>query len=161
MMCCSINFSAISNIYLTIYVQFSLQLNFVGVTVPVDRPYLHFASNKHMFAPVPIGERHKYKISLKDTLCFNRCYIFTAFVSVLCRCSTCTTAGRFRWRTGSTYLVLRMFAQRTSISRSFPSSTRSEMSFLDKLSASNGTSTRLKQKHIWWVHRSLVKTDYM
>ncbi|XP_022101804.1 cilia- and flagella-associated protein 65-like isoform X2 [Acanthaster planci] len=30
-------------------------LNFVGVTVEPDRKYVHFPSNKHMFAPVPIG----------------------------------------------------------------------------------------------------------
>lgn len=32
-------------------------LNFIGVTVKPDRRYLHFPSNKHMFTPVPIGEK--------------------------------------------------------------------------------------------------------
>ncbi|XP_038048739.1 cilia- and flagella-associated protein 65-like [Patiria miniata] len=30
-------------------------LNFVGVTVDLDSKYVHFPSNKHMFAPVPVG----------------------------------------------------------------------------------------------------------
>jgi len=33
-----------------------LQLNFVGVTVEPDRPYVHFPSMQHTFAPVAIGE---------------------------------------------------------------------------------------------------------
>ena len=33
----------------------NLQLNFVGVTVDPQRKYVHFPSNRHMFAPVPIG----------------------------------------------------------------------------------------------------------
>lgn len=32
-------------------------LNFIGVTVEPDRRYIHFPSNKHMFTPVPIGEK--------------------------------------------------------------------------------------------------------
>jgi len=35
-----------------------LQLNFVGVTVEENRPYVHFASTQHTFAPVAIGELH-------------------------------------------------------------------------------------------------------
>jgi len=35
-----------------------LQVNFVGVTVDVDRPYVHFAGTRHRFAPVAIGELH-------------------------------------------------------------------------------------------------------
>ncbi|XP_067459268.1 cilia- and flagella-associated protein 65 [Thunnus thynnus] len=31
-------------------------LNFQGVTVERDRPYLHFASNQHVFTPVTIGD---------------------------------------------------------------------------------------------------------
>jgi hypothetical protein len=31
-------------------------LNFVGVTVEANRPYIHFPSTHHMFAPVAIGE---------------------------------------------------------------------------------------------------------
>lgn len=34
----------------------ALQLNFVGVTVSVDRAYIHFPSTRHTFSPVPIGE---------------------------------------------------------------------------------------------------------
>ena len=34
-----------------------LQLNFIGVTVEPDRRYIHFPSNKHMFVPVPVGEK--------------------------------------------------------------------------------------------------------
>ena len=26
------------------------------MTVAIDRPYIHFPSSRHMFAPVPIGE---------------------------------------------------------------------------------------------------------
>jgi len=33
-----------------------LQLNFVGVTVELDRPYIHFPGTQHKFAPVAIGE---------------------------------------------------------------------------------------------------------
>ncbi|XP_076448439.1 cilia- and flagella-associated protein 65-like [Babylonia areolata] len=32
-------------------------LNFVGVTVEPDRKYIHFPSKKHMFTPVPVGEK--------------------------------------------------------------------------------------------------------
>ncbi|KAL5005595.1 hypothetical protein ScPMuIL_016753 [Solemya velum] len=32
-------------------------LNFVGVTVNLERRYIHFPSNKHMFTPVPVGEK--------------------------------------------------------------------------------------------------------
>ncbi|XP_041374433.1 cilia- and flagella-associated protein 65-like [Gigantopelta aegis] len=32
-------------------------LNFIGVTVESERRYIHFPSNKHMFTPVPIGEK--------------------------------------------------------------------------------------------------------
>ncbi|KAK7113832.1 cilia- and flagella-associated protein 65-like isoform X2 [Littorina saxatilis] len=32
-------------------------LNFIGVTVEPDRRYIHFPSNKHMFTPVPVGEK--------------------------------------------------------------------------------------------------------
>ncbi|ESO88046.1 hypothetical protein LOTGIDRAFT_219687 [Lottia gigantea] len=32
-------------------------LNFIGVTVEADRNYIHFSSNKHMFTPVPVGEK--------------------------------------------------------------------------------------------------------
>ena len=32
------------------------QLNFVGVTVELDRPYVHFPSTQHTFTPVAIGE---------------------------------------------------------------------------------------------------------
>ncbi|KAK3083386.1 hypothetical protein FSP39_021362 [Pinctada imbricata] len=32
-------------------------LNFVGVTVEPDRRYIHFPSSKHMFTPVPVGEK--------------------------------------------------------------------------------------------------------
>ncbi|XP_074643169.1 cilia- and flagella-associated protein 65-like [Tubulanus polymorphus] len=35
-----------------------IMLNFIGVTVEPDRKYLHFPSNKHTFAPVPIGEKN-------------------------------------------------------------------------------------------------------
>ena len=34
-----------------------LQLNFIGVTVEPERRYIHFPSNKFMFAPVPIAEK--------------------------------------------------------------------------------------------------------
>ncbi|XP_050388962.1 cilia- and flagella-associated protein 65 [Patella vulgata] len=34
-----------------------LLLNFIGVTVEPDRKYIHFPSNKHMFTPVPVGEK--------------------------------------------------------------------------------------------------------
>ncbi|XP_069010849.1 cilia- and flagella-associated protein 65 [Embiotoca jacksoni] len=34
-----------------------LLLNFQGVTVERDRPYLHFASSRHVFTPVTIGDR--------------------------------------------------------------------------------------------------------
>jgi len=34
------------------------QLNFVGVTVSADRPYLHFPGTRHDFAPVAIGDPH-------------------------------------------------------------------------------------------------------
>jgi len=33
-----------------------LQLNFVGVTVDLCRPYVHFPATQHMFAPVAIGQ---------------------------------------------------------------------------------------------------------
>ena len=33
------------------------QLNFIGVTVEPERRYIHFPSNKHMFTPVPVGEK--------------------------------------------------------------------------------------------------------
>ncbi|TSK92887.1 Cilia- and flagella-associated protein 65 [Bagarius yarrelli] len=36
-------------------------LNFIGVTVESDRPYLHFPSTRHVFAPVPIGGFHPPK----------------------------------------------------------------------------------------------------
>ena len=36
-------------------------LNFIGVTVESDRPYIHFPSNKFLFAPVPIGEKNSPK----------------------------------------------------------------------------------------------------
>ncbi|KAL4217273.1 hypothetical protein ACF0H5_023724 [Mactra antiquata] len=32
-------------------------LNFIGVTVDSDRRYIHFPSSKHMFTPVPVGEK--------------------------------------------------------------------------------------------------------
>jgi len=32
-------------------------MNFVGVTVEHDTPYIHFPSNKHSFAPVAVGEK--------------------------------------------------------------------------------------------------------
>ncbi|WAR10588.1 CFA65-like protein [Mya arenaria] len=32
-------------------------LNFIGVTVDADRRYIHFPSSKHMFTPVPVGEK--------------------------------------------------------------------------------------------------------
>ena len=32
------------------------QLNFVGVTVELGRPYVHFPGTQHKFAPVAIGE---------------------------------------------------------------------------------------------------------
>ncbi|KFZ53528.1 Coiled-coil domain-containing protein 108, partial [Antrostomus carolinensis] len=32
-----------------------LPLNFIGVTVEQDQPYIHFASTKHLFTPVAIG----------------------------------------------------------------------------------------------------------
>ncbi|XP_052236731.1 cilia- and flagella-associated protein 65-like [Dreissena polymorpha] len=32
-------------------------LNFIGVTVDQDRHYIHFPSSKHMFTPVPVGEK--------------------------------------------------------------------------------------------------------
>ena len=35
----------------------SFQLNFIGVTVDQDRHYIHFPSSKHMFTPVPVGEK--------------------------------------------------------------------------------------------------------
>jgi hypothetical protein len=35
-----------------------LQLNFVGVTVEPERPYIHFPSNRHLFAPTCIGDEH-------------------------------------------------------------------------------------------------------
>lgn len=35
---------------------FFLQLNFVGVTVEPERPYVHFHSNKHTFLPMPVGQ---------------------------------------------------------------------------------------------------------
>ncbi|KAI5107294.1 cilia- and flagella-associated protein 65, partial [Silurus meridionalis] len=36
-------------------------LNFIGVTVEKDRPYLHFPSTRHVFAPVAIGGFHPPK----------------------------------------------------------------------------------------------------
>ncbi|OWF45565.1 hypothetical protein KP79_PYT24425 [Mizuhopecten yessoensis] len=36
-------------------------LNFVGVTVEPDRRYIHFPSNKHMFTPIPVGEKNSPK----------------------------------------------------------------------------------------------------
>eukprot|EP00064_Thunnus_orientalis_P002417 superscaffoldBa00000175_g2424 len=35
---------------------YQMKLNFQGVTVERDRPYLHFASNQHVFTPVTIGD---------------------------------------------------------------------------------------------------------
>lgn len=32
-------------------------LNFIGVTVEAERRYIHFPSSKHMFTPVPVGEK--------------------------------------------------------------------------------------------------------
>lgn len=32
-------------------------LNFIGVTVEAERNYIHFPSNKHLFTPVPVGEK--------------------------------------------------------------------------------------------------------
>lgn len=32
-------------------------LNFIGVTVEPERHYIHFSSSKHMFTPVPVGEK--------------------------------------------------------------------------------------------------------
>ncbi|XP_060587307.1 cilia- and flagella-associated protein 65-like isoform X2 [Ruditapes philippinarum] len=32
-------------------------LNFIGVTVEPERRYIHFPSSKHMFTPVPVGEK--------------------------------------------------------------------------------------------------------
>ncbi|KAK3591649.1 hypothetical protein CHS0354_040559 [Potamilus streckersoni] len=32
-------------------------LNFLGVTVEQERHYIHFPANKHMFTPVPVGEK--------------------------------------------------------------------------------------------------------
>lgn len=32
-------------------------LNFIGVTVDAQRRYIHFPSSKHMFTPVPVGEK--------------------------------------------------------------------------------------------------------
>ncbi|XP_064598008.1 LOW QUALITY PROTEIN: cilia- and flagella-associated protein 65-like [Liolophura sinensis] len=32
-------------------------LNFIGVTVDAERRYIHFPANKHLFAPVPVGEK--------------------------------------------------------------------------------------------------------
>ena len=34
-----------------------LQLNFIGVTVEPERRYIHFPSNKFMFAPVAVAEK--------------------------------------------------------------------------------------------------------
>lgn len=34
-----------------------IMLNFVGVTVEPERPYIHFPSSKHVFSPVPVGEK--------------------------------------------------------------------------------------------------------
>lgn len=31
------------------------QLNFIGVTVDPDSYYVHFASTRHLFEPVPVG----------------------------------------------------------------------------------------------------------
>ncbi|XP_069108657.1 cilia- and flagella-associated protein 65-like isoform X1 [Argopecten irradians] len=36
-------------------------LNFVGVTVEPERRYIHFPSNKHMFTPIPVGEKNAPK----------------------------------------------------------------------------------------------------
>ncbi|XP_013412505.1 cilia- and flagella-associated protein 65-like [Lingula anatina] len=36
-------------------------LNFIGVTVEPERRYIHFPSNKHMFTPVPVGEKNSPK----------------------------------------------------------------------------------------------------
>jgi hypothetical protein len=37
------------------YYYYFLQLNFIGVTVDPGAYYVHFASTKHMFEPVPVG----------------------------------------------------------------------------------------------------------
>ena len=42
--------------YLIIFLLF-FQLNFIGVTVEAERNYIHFPSNKHLFTPVPVGEK--------------------------------------------------------------------------------------------------------
>ena len=34
-----------------------IMLNFVGVTVEPEKPYIHFPSSKHVFSPVPVGEK--------------------------------------------------------------------------------------------------------
>ncbi|XP_076088229.1 cilia- and flagella-associated protein 65-like isoform X2 [Mytilus galloprovincialis] len=36
-------------------------LNFIGVTVEAERNYIHFPSNKHLFTPVPVGEKSSPK----------------------------------------------------------------------------------------------------
>ena len=45
--------------YQSCYIQicYNLQLNFIGVTVEPERNYIHFPSSKHMFTPVPVGEK--------------------------------------------------------------------------------------------------------
>ena len=43
-----------TNVYAVSY--FS-QLNFIGVTVEAERNYIHFPASKHMFTPVPVGEK--------------------------------------------------------------------------------------------------------
>ncbi|RUS91152.1 hypothetical protein EGW08_001065, partial [Elysia chlorotica] len=34
-----------------------IMINFVGVTVEPEKPYIHFPSSRHIFSPVPVGEK--------------------------------------------------------------------------------------------------------
>ena len=49
----------LNSVYCILFHNFSafFQLNFIGVTVEAERNYIHFPSNKHLFTPVPVGEK--------------------------------------------------------------------------------------------------------
>ena len=52
--CETSNFANVNHTHIYIL---PFQLNFIGVTVDPDRRYIHFPSSKHMFTPVPVGEK--------------------------------------------------------------------------------------------------------
>ena len=61
-----------------------LQLNFIGVSVELDRHYIHFFSSKHMFAPVAVGEK-----TSPTQVSGNTVYIYQVHIIYVSSCYVC------------------------------------------------------------------------